>query len=98
MEYILNKIDLNARDKIEKATKIDKVRAKRKISSIKKYNQDEKSDGNKKFSLNKKESKNIKFVVTAKKEKKAATINVQGFRKEEDNTNIGIGSYLDIRK
>ncbi|WP_234119624.1 hypothetical protein [Clostridium hydrogenum] len=94
MEYILNKIDLNSRDKIQKITRADKVRSKSKIKGIKKYKEDEKKNKNRKFSLNQKKSENVKIVVTAKKE---TTIEVEGFKEDSKNNN-DLGRFLDIRK
>lgn len=95
MEYILNKIDLGSRNRIDQSVKSDKIHKNQKVQSLKKYGDDQKKDGNKKFMLkqDKEKRKNAVLAVDKKKEK---SIEVESFK--ERNVKIGLGDYLDVRK
>lgn len=94
MEFKLNKIDTDLRERIKEKTSDGKVHRKAEIQ-IDKFGKRE--GNNKKFSLPKKESKNVN-VLAVKTKKNSNSIDVDAFNKEKRVEDITKGSFLDVRK
>lgn len=106
VDYILNKVDMEIRERVNQSTEEHKVHPKGEIQSIKKYGEDEqkkqnnknnKNENDKEFIIPKGKLKNNKIVVTAVKSNKIV------IDAELDKTNskgevMQTGNYLDIRR
>ena len=94
MEFKLNKIDTDLRERIKEKTSAGKVHRKSDIQ-IDKFGKRE--DGNKKFSLPKKELKNANGA-NIKVKKDNTSIDIDAFKKEKRMEDMTKGSFLDVRK
>lgn len=90
MEYRLNKIDTEIRERIRKITAAGKVHHRRKVESLKNSSED------KKFNLPQKKFKNKKILISAIKDRKVS-IEVEAYRENSINE-MAKGNFLDIRK
>lgn len=98
MEYRLNKIDMELRERINEATSEKKIHRKNEIQGISNNNEkNHNGEKKKKFVLPDKDFKDNKILITAEKNEKIS-IDVDAFR---DNCNVldpDRGSFLDVRK
>lgn len=101
VEYILNKVDMEVRERVNQSTEEHRVHPKGEIQSVKKYNKDKQEKQNskddKKLVIPKSKLKNSKIVITAVKSNKIVV------DAELDKTNpkgeaVQKGNYLDIRR
>ncbi|MDP4145951.1 MAG: hypothetical protein Q8936_15930 [Bacillota bacterium] len=92
MEFQLNKISLEVRQRINDRTSEGKVHRKGKIN-IRKYTENDDSSSNDEGALPKKRNTN-KIIIKAEKSRK---IEVNAFLDEEKN-NLEMGRFLDIKK
>lgn len=106
MEYRLNKIDMELRDKINESTsekKVHRTAAVQGINNRLDNKNNDKSKNNpshgeeKEFTLKSKDLQNGKIVITAVKSKKIS-IDLDAFRDNCDISDSGRGSFLDVRK
>lgn len=106
MEYILNKIDMEVRERVNQSTEEHRVHPKGEIQSVKKYdgdkqkNQNNKNNDNeddKEFIIPKGKLKNSKIVVTAVKSNKIV-IDAELDKTSSKDEAVQTGNYLDIRR
>lgn len=106
VEYILNKIDMEVRERINQSTEEHKVHPKGEIQSVKKYdgnknqnrkNRNDNNEEDKKFVIPKDKIKNSKIVITAVKSNKIV-IDAKLDKDKSLSRDIQKGNYLDIRR
>ncbi|MCD2345263.1 hypothetical protein [Clostridium guangxiense] len=106
LEDILNKVDMEIRERINQSTEEHRVHPKGEVQSVKKYNgnkqhkknnRNNENEDDKEFVIPKNRSKNNKIVITAVKSNKV----VVDAELNKDNSSSGAlekGNYLDIRR
>lgn len=106
MEYILNKIDMEVRERVNQSTEEHRVHPKGEIQSVKKYDGDKQKKQNnknndneddKEFIIPKGKLKNSKIVVTAVKSNKIV-IDAELDKTNSKDEAVQTGNYLDIRR
>ncbi|MFL0251828.1 hypothetical protein ACJDT4_15520 [Clostridium neuense] len=106
MEYILNKIDMEVRARVNQSTEEHKVHPKGEIQSVKKYNgnknqnhknRNDNNEEDKKFVISKNKLKNSKIVITAVKNNKIV-VDAEFDKDKSLSKDIQKGNYLDIRR
>lgn len=106
MEYRLNKIDMELRDKINENTSQKKIHRKTAIQGMSNRTDNKDKDKGKnntqsgekqQFTLLDDEPKNGKITITAVKSKKIS-IDLDAFRDNRDISDPDRGSFLDVRK
>lgn len=101
MEYKLNKIDMELRERINDATSEEKIHRKKEIQRVKgKKNDDRKNENSKeeaKFVLPKRPLKGSKIIVTSLKDNDNS-IDVDAIKENTETSIIDKGNFLDVRR
>lgn len=101
MEYRLNKIDMELRERINEATSENKIHRKNQIQRIKgKKSDDRKNEGSsqyKKFVIPENSTKGKKIMITSVKDINKH-IDVEAIKDENETNTTDRGSFLDVRK
>jgi len=101
MEYRLNKVDVEIRDKIKKTTKSDVVHSKKEIevdseqNKKKKYKDTSKKDNYTEVFVS---NQSFKITVEAVKEIESSNIKIEAFNESVNGNDIKAGMLLDTRK
>lgn len=103
MEYILNKVDMEVRERVNQSTEEHRVHPKGEIQPVKKYDKNKKQNHknndkeDKKFVIPKDKLKNSKIVITAVKGNKIV-IDAELDKDNDPSKVMQKGNYLDIRR
>ena len=104
VEYILNKVDMEIRERINQSTEEHRVHPKGEIQAVKKYNgnkgqkqKNKNGKNDKEFVLPKNKPKNSKIVITAVKSNKIV-VDAELTKDNSASKALEKGNYLDIRR
>lgn len=95
MEYRLNHIETDVRKQIDDKTKEGKVHAAGGIKITKDKNPDDKERNTNNYRVKKPKKK---FIVSAEKNVKVQTLQIDAFKEEKGKDNKSIGVFLDVTK
>ncbi|WP_026881231.1 hypothetical protein [Clostridium akagii] len=99
MEYRLNKIDMELRERINETTSEKRIHRKDQVQTIRDRKRDKNAGGGKKkkFIVPDMKMSNSKIFVTAVKQEKTS-IDVEAFNENDKLPSTDVGNFLDVRK